>query len=136
MLNYFLFSTLRSEFKDFIQIKIVTYWHLLVIAFMHWWTLSLVGNQFIHWNIWCILCTLRQNRKHPFILFITFNTIGSPDIDSSNTHTRYVACSCCFICISLYLMCLRIFLAPHLLANKIDLVLWSQKCWICFQSLH
>ena len=135
MQNYFLFLFYSAERIQRLHSDKDSncYWHLLVIAFMHWWTLSLVGNQFIHRNsvrnIWCILSTLRQNRMHPFILFITFNNIGSPNIDSSNTHARYVACACCFICISLYLMfSLRIFLAPRLLANKIDLVLWSQKC--------
>ena len=61
-------------------------------------------------------------------MFTTFNTIGSPDIDSSNTHPRYVFCAFCFIFISLYLIfSLRIFLALCLLGKKIDLVLSSPK---------
>ena len=56
------------------------------------------------------------------------NAIGTPNIDSSNTHPRYVTCACCFIFISLHLMFnLQIFLALCLLAKRIDLVLSSQK---------
>ena len=151
---------------------------------MHWWTLSLVGNQFIDLNSardkCCILSNLRQNRIHlfciicivffvfsvrfgyeavhsyskcgwisalqsilrssglrnlfflernfsfPFILFATFNVIGSPDIDLTNTSK--ICYLCLLLCIiSLHLIfSLRIFLALPLLL-LIDLVLSSSK---------
>ena len=46
--------------------------NLKVIAFLHWWTLSLVGNQFIDLNsaidMCCILSNLRRNLYKTFIL--------------------------------------------------------------------
>ena len=73
---------------------------------------------------------LKRNFSLPFILFTTFNAIGSLDIDSSNTHPRYVTSAFCFIFISLYLIfSLQIFLVLRLLAKRIDLVLSSPK-WI------
>ena len=132
--------------------------NLKIIAVMHWWTLSLVGNQFIDLNSardkCCILSNLRQNRIHlfciicivffvfsvrfgyeavhsyskcgwisalqsilrssglrnlfflernfsfPFILFATFNVIGSPDIDLTNTS------KICYLCL---LLCIYFF---------------------------
>ena len=63
-------------------------------------------------------------------MLTTFNTIGSPDTDSSNAHPRYVFCAFCFIFISLYIIfSLRIFLGLCLLGKRIYLVLSSPK-WI------
>ena len=52
-----------------------------VMAFMHWWTLLLTGNQLIDSNslldMWCLLSSFRQNRIHLFcaicIFFFSFS---------------------------------------------------------------
>ena len=41
-------SAVRSEFKHFIRIEgVLLLTNIKAIGFMNWWTLSLVGNQFI-----------------------------------------------------------------------------------------
>ena len=67
----------------------------------------------------------------PFILFTTFSAKGSPDILLPNKHPRYVTCKWCFTFTCLYLIfSWQVFLALHLLAKIIDLVLSSWKCTI------
>ena len=43
-------------------------------------------------NLFC----LKRNFNLSFILFISFNAIGPPDIVSSSTHPRYVTSKCWF----------------------------------------
>ena len=66
--NLFLVSILQSGENSKISKNSVLLANLKVIAFMHWWTLSLVGNQFIDLNsardICLILSNLRQNRLY------------------------------------------------------------------------
>ena len=69
------FSTLWSEFKDFIQIKkTVIIDKIESFAFMYWSTLFFVGNHFVDLNsvkdVWCILSNLRQNCMHLFSIWV------------------------------------------------------------------
>ena len=78
-----------------------------------------------------------MNLRFPFILFITFDGIGSIDIDLLNTQPKYVTCACCFILISLYLIVgLQIFLALSFYANRIDLTLSFPNLLCYLQTSH
>ena len=81
-------------------------------------------------HLFCIICIT-------FIFnFITLRAIGSPDIVSSNTHPRYVACDCCFTFIWLYLIfSWRTLFDLHLHKKRIDLVLSSPKCILYYPQV-
>lgn len=65
-----------------------------------------------------------MNLRFPSIIFITFDGIGSTDIDVFNTQPKYVTCAFCFIFISLYLTVgLQIFLALSFFEKRIELAL-------------
>ena len=78
---------------------------------------------------------MKKNFSFPFILFKTFSAIGSPDLASSNTHPRYVACECCFIFTCLYLIFTRLtFFNLCLLAKRTDLIFSLSKCILSLLS--
>ena len=65
----------------------------------------------------------------PFILFITFNAIGSLDIVSFNIFSRYVSSEWCFVFTCFYLVfSWQTLFSLCLLAKRINLLLSSLKC--------
>ena len=120
--------------------------NLRVIAFMHWWTLSLVGNQFIGLNtvgnICYILFSLRKNRVHLFCIIFIFFFVFQYDLGTKlSTRSQNVAESWHGILQSLLLwiftflhliFSLRILLALRLLPKEFSYSLACEKKWFSF----
>ena len=69
---------------------------LKVIAFMHWWTFSLVGKQLINLNsvrnMCVILSNLRQNRIHLFFIICIFFFVFSVAFRYQAVHALSKCC--------------------------------------------
>lgn len=79
-----------------------------------------------------------NNFNFPFILHTAFNVIVSPDINSSDTQSRFVICLCYFISICLYLiLSWQASFALGLLPKRMNLVLsppWYEDLKIGYQE--